>query len=141
MMEQEFGKLIEAVERMAAAVEELAAKGAAASTPVVDTPVDKKSEAAPKPKKKSGENRVTAPAEETAAEDQSLPDQGITYDEMYKVMFEIAQATNGGKNIVPPILKEYGYNHVQNVKPEHYAEIHGRLLSIATRIAKGEKYD
>ena len=138
MLEQNFDKLIAAVERMADAVEKLASKDAPASTPVADAPVDKKSEAAQKPKKKSGDNRVTSPAEETAVDDQSLTDQGITYDEMYKVMFEIAQATNGGRNIVPPILKEYGYNHVQNVKPEHYAEIHGRLLTIAARIAKGE---
>ncbi len=137
-MEQEFGKLIAAVERMAAAVEKLAAKDAPASTPVAEEPVDKKSEAAPKPKKKSGDNRVTAPASSTAVDDQFLPDNGITYEEMYKVMFEIAQASSKAKKMILPMLESYGYNHVQKVKPEHYAEIHAKLLTIATRIAKGE---
>jgi hypothetical protein len=138
MMEQEFGKLIAAVERIAVAVEKLAAKDAPASTPVAEEPVDKKSEAAPKPKKKSGDNRVTAPASSTAVDDQFLPDEGITYDEMYKVMFEIAQASSEAKKLILPMLESYGYNHVQKVKPEHYAEIHAKLLTIATRIAKGE---
>lgn len=137
-MEQEFGKLIAAVERMAAAVEKLAAKDAPASTPAADEPVDKKSEAAPKPKKKSGDNRVTASASSTAVDGQFLPDDGITYDEMYKVMFEVARSSPIAKRDILPLLKSYGYNHVQKVRPEHYAEIHGKVLAIATKVAKGE---
>lgn len=133
MMEQEFEKLIAAVERMAAAVEKLAAKDAPASTPAADEPVDKKSEAAPKPKKKSGDNRVT-----TESGDNRVTGDAITYDEMYKVMFEIAQASSEAKKMILPMLESYGYNHVQKVKPEHYAEIHGKLLTIATKVAKGE---
>jgi len=133
-MEQEFEKLTAAVERIAAALEELAAKDATASTAAADEIVDKKSEAAPKPKK-SGDNRVTA-AE--SGDNRVTADDGITYDEMYKVMFEIAQASSEAKKLILPLLKSYGYNHVQKVEPRHYAEIHGQLLTIAAMVAKGE---
>jgi len=143
MLEQNFDKLIAAVERIAVAVEKLAPKDAPSSTPPATEPVEKKST---KIKKTARQPEIATPASSTSVDDQHLPDpepadeldQGITYDEMHKVMFELVQSTPSAKKHILPLLKSYGYNHVQKVEPRHYAEIHGQLLNIATLIAKGE---
>ena len=131
MIEHDFEKLMTVIERIAVAVEKLAPKDAFASTAPAKGPVDKVPDPEPalKAKKSALEVKKPEPAPEA--------DNGITYEEMYKVMFEIAQASSKAKKMILPMLESYGYNHVQKVKPEHYAEIHAKLLTIATRIAKG----
>ena len=132
MIEHDFEKLMTVIERIAVAVEKLAPKDASASTAPAKGLVDKVPDPEPALKAKKSALEVKKPEPEPEA------DNGITYEEMYKVMFEIAQTGTSGKRLVLPILEKYGYNHVQKVKPEHYAEIHAKLLTIATRIAKGE---
>lgn len=132
MIEHDFEKLMTVIERIAVAVEKLAPKDASASTAPAKGPADKVPDPEPALKAKKSALEVKKPEPEPEA------DNGITYEEMYKVMFEIAQTGTSGKRLVLPILEKYGYNHVQKVKPEHYAEIHAKLLTIATRIAKGE---
>lgn len=130
MIEHDFEKLMTVIERIAVAVEKLAPKDASASTAPAKGPVDKVPDPEPALKAKKFALEVKKPELEA--------DNGITYEEMYKVMFEIAQASSKAKKMILPMLESYGYNHVQKVKPEHYAEIHAKLLTIATRIAKGE---
>ena len=130
MIEHDFEKLMTVIERIAVAVEKLAPKDASASTAPAKGPVDKVPDPEPDLKAKKFALEVKKPEPEA--------DNGITYEEMYKVMFEIAQASSKAKKMILPMLESYGYNHVQKVKPEHYAEIHAKLLTIATRIAKGE---
>ena len=129
MIEHDFEKLMTVIERIAVAVEKLAPKDAFASTAPAKGPVDKVPDPEPALKAKKSALEVKKPEPEA--------DNGITYEEMYKVMFEIAQASSKAKKMILPMLESYGYNHVQKVKPEHYAEIHAKLLTIATRIAKG----
>lgn len=132
MIEHDFEKLMTVIERIAVAVEKLAPKDASASTAPAKGPVDKVPDPEPALKAKKSALEVKKPEPEPEA------DNCITYEEMYKVMFEIAQASSEAKKMILPMLESYGYNHVQKVKPEHYAEIHAKLLTIATRIAKGE---
>ena len=133
MIEHDFEKLMTVIERIAVAVEKLAPKDAFASTAPAKGPVDKVPDPEPALKAKKFALEVKKPEPEPEA-----ADNGITYEEMYCAMFEIAQASSKAKKMILPMLESYGYNHVQKVKPEHYAEIHAKLLTIATRIAKGE---
>ena len=85
---------------------------------------------------------VAKPVENPVVTDQPLKDEpkevvsDITAEDLKTMAMEIARADSSTRTIILEILGEHGAKTISQLDPKNYRAVHGRLLSLATDIAK-----